>query len=98
MEINEFKDTLIEVKTSLEYLINQIIDEKGTGKKSYPIFKKRYLTKNEVAELYGVSPRTINKWMSDRVIPYSMLPGGQIRFSSRILVEWMNKRTINSLY
>lgn len=44
-----------------------------------------YLTKPEVAKLFQVTPRCIDKWMAAGLVPYFKI-GGAVRFS-RPLIE-----------
>lgn len=40
----------------------------------------RVLTPGEVAELFGVDPKTVGRWATAGVMPYFTTPGGHHRF------------------
>ena len=49
-----------------------------TGAKRTP--PGRYLTRSEVARLFGVSPATIARWTREKRLPYLLTLGGQRRY------------------
>jgi excisionase family DNA binding protein len=51
------------------------------------------LTKKEVAEKLGVSEKTIQRWMKERLIPYSKL-NGIVRFDEKKIDMWVERRTV----
>ncbi|MBI2165059.1 MAG: helix-turn-helix domain-containing protein [Chloroflexi bacterium] len=40
----------------------------------------KYITRGEVATLFGVSPHTVTRWARERKLPCIVTPGGQFRF------------------
>ena len=54
--------------------------------------KEELLTVSEVAKLFSVSKRTIDRMVADRTIP-SFLIGGMRRFDPGHLHRWMVKRS-----
>ena len=53
----------------------------------------KYLKKHEVADLLGLSLSGLNKKMAKGEIPYTKL-GRAVRFSTKLINEYLNKRTI----
>jgi excisionase family DNA binding protein len=51
------------------------------------------LTKKKVAEKLGVSERTIERWMKDRLIPYSRI-NGLVRFDEKKIDMWLERRSV----
>ena len=49
-------------------------------------------TKRETAAYYRVSERTIDRWLSDHVIPVAarIVIGGAVRFRSQVLINSVN--------
>ena len=45
---------------------------------------------NEIADLLGVSPRTISNWVRDKVIPYFKI-GKTLRFDPAKVLKVLNK-------
>ena len=39
-----------------------------------------YLTRTQVAVLFGVSPHTVTRWAKKRCLPSILMPGGQRRY------------------
>ena len=61
--------------------MNTRMPKQKNRKRSPSGFVKRWdLTKPELADALGVSVRTVNHWMSKRMIPY-FKPGGMVRFN-----------------
>ena len=54
------------------------------------------LSVKEVAELFGVSTKTVQRMISKRDIP-SVLVGGQRRFDPKVLYWWYAKRSPDAL-
>jgi excisionase family DNA binding protein len=55
-----------------------------------------YITKNQVAERFQVTPRTIEAWMSKRLIPFQKI-GRTLRFHWPTVVEFVNEQAAKSL-
>jgi excisionase family DNA binding protein len=47
----------------------------------------RYLTRAEVARLFGVSPSTVTRWARKRLLKVVRTPGGHYRFPARETLE-----------
>lgn len=47
----------------------------------------RYLTRAEVASLFGVSPSTVTRWARKRLLKVVRTPGGHYRFPARETLE-----------
>lgn len=47
----------------------------------------QYITRNELAEMLQISPRTIDDWVSEDRIPYHKA-GSQTRFLISEIVQW----------
>ena len=45
---------------------------------------RRYLSKVETAQLFGVTPRCIQKWMANRLIPFYRV-GHVVRFDEQVI-------------
>jgi len=58
--------------------------------KGVEIMNEEFLTKKELADIYTVSQRTINRWMVSGV-PYNKTPGGHVRFNLYDVVSWHDK-------
>lgn len=54
------------------------------------------LTVKQVAERLNVAPKTVRKWRQMGKIPATMLPGGMLRFSERVVNAWVEKRTVKA--
>jgi len=50
-----------------------------------------FLTVEEVAEWFKISPRTVRSWVHLDYIPHMKL-GAMVRFSPSTLLEWAKKR------
>jgi excisionase family DNA binding protein len=51
------------------------------------------LKQKEIAELIGVSERTIERWRKDRIMPYKKV-NGRIRFDPTIIEKWLDKKEV----
>jgi excisionase family DNA binding protein len=58
---------------------------------------ERYLTTREVAELYRLSPATVNRWRKQGKLPAVELSTGVIRFDSEHLDAVVRERTTPGL-
>jgi len=54
------------------------------------------LTVKQVAEKLGVAPKTIRAWRQGGKIPATILPGGRLRFSERVVNSWIEHRTVKA--
>jgi len=52
--------------------------------------KKRYLTTNELAIYFQVTPETIRSWRRKRDLPYIQLSEGKRLFDLRDVESWLN--------
>ena len=50
-------------------------------------------TARQVADLLGVSPKTVLRWSSRGELPAVRLPGGAVRFRPDDLDAWITERT-----
>jgi excisionase family DNA binding protein len=57
--------------------------------------ENEYITKNQVAERFQVTPRTIEAWMSRRLIPFQKI-GRTLRFHWPTLVAFVNEQAAKS--
>ena len=44
------------------------------------MLKQTYLTRGELAELFGVSPHTVTRWAKEGRLPSMLTPGGHRRY------------------
>ncbi len=53
------------------------------------------LTKRQTAELYGVTTRTVDRWLSDGVLPADarVMIGGAIRYRRSVLMDHIDSAT-----
>ncbi len=53
------------------------------------------LTKRQTAELYGVTTRTVDRWLSDGVLPADarVLIGGAVRYRRAVLIRHIESAT-----
>jgi len=58
------------------------------------------LTYDEAAKLLKVSPRTLERWTREGLVPYIRLPQrgrwSGVRFSRSQLLRWLRKRTVRA--
>ena len=52
---------------------------------------KEYLTKTEVAKLFGVSTKTIEKWQSEKNMPYNRVDD-VLRFNKQDVEKWFKEQ------
>lgn len=52
----------------------------------------RLLTKKQLAERYGVKPRTIESWVRQYGLPAIRITKGFLRFDLAAVEEWESKR------
>ena len=53
------------------------------------------LTTDEVSEMLRISPRTIEKWVRQRRIPYLKV-GRCVRFYRADVIKWLDKRFVKA--
>lgn len=61
------------------------IDESGTA-------PREYLTRSEVARLFGVSPATVARWTREGKLPFLLTLGGQRRYAREQIVDLVRER------
>ena len=49
-----------------------------------------FLNKSQVADLIGVSTRTIDQWRAEDKIPFVTLPSGRCRFNKETILRWLS--------
>lgn len=54
------------------------------------------ITINQVAEKLSVSTRTIHRWIADKKIPVTVMPGGSLRFDEGKIEKWIESQTIQA--
>jgi excisionase family DNA binding protein len=59
------------------------------------ISMERLLDKYELAQLVGISPRTVEKWVYMKKIPFVKIRGGMVRFNLREAREAILGRSID---
>ncbi|MBV9166215.1 MAG: helix-turn-helix domain-containing protein [Solirubrobacterales bacterium] len=52
----------------------------------------RLLTARETADLLGVNPETVLRWVRRGTLPAIRLPSGQLRFREDALDRWLTER------
>jgi len=50
------------------------------------------LTKDDLAELLGVSARTIENWVNEGVVPAPKKLGGRVYWHPRMFFDWLDRR------
>ena len=62
------------------------------------VWDEEILTYEEAARLLKISPRTLERWTREGLVPYIRLPQrgawSGIRFSRNQLVRWLRQRTV----
>ena len=48
-----------------------------------------FMTTGEVAEEFGVDPKTVARWARDGKLPYLVTPGGHRRFSRAVIADYI---------
>lgn len=54
------------------------------------------LSEQEVLVFLGINAskvKSLRKWVRDGVIPGTVLPGGDMAFSRRLIIEWVENNT-----
>jgi excisionase family DNA binding protein len=54
----------------------------------------RLLMKKEVANLFGVTVKAVDKWVSEQKIPFIRISRKCIRFDERVIEKFLAKRTV----
>jgi excisionase family DNA binding protein len=52
---------------------------------------RRFLTRSQVARLFGVSPHTVTRWAHEERVPCIVTPGGQFRFPEEPILALANR-------
>jgi excisionase family DNA binding protein len=53
----------------------------------------RYLKPDQVAELLGIKKSTVHVWVHRKIIPYTKLANGTLRFSEKRLERWLEENS-----
>jgi predicted site-specific integrase-resolvase len=56
----------------------------------------KLMMKKDVAELFGVSIKAVDKWVSESKIPYIRLSRKCIRFDPFVIEQFLKMRTVNT--
>ena len=54
------------------------------------------LTKREAAALIRIKARTLDDWMRRKIIPFSKLPRGGVRFQRTQLIDFIRKFEVSA--
>jgi hypothetical protein len=52
--------------------------------------------RKRAAEILSLSPRTLDRYVSQRLVPYVKYPGGAIRFKTSDLSKLIERRTVKA--
>lgn len=52
------------------------------------------LRKEGASDLLEISPRTLDDWMKRRIVPFSKLPSGAVRFRRSQLLAFLEKHDV----
>lgn len=52
--------------------------------------KDRLMPPGEVAEMFGVDPKTLTRWANEGKIPYIRTPGGHRRYRESVVNDMLN--------
>ena len=77
-------------KQQLKLTMSRFDDNKSFNDKS-GVFIENLINVETTAEVLGVAPKTIRKWVSIRFIPYLKL-GNRVLFRPRSLELWLNRK------
>jgi predicted site-specific integrase-resolvase len=58
---------------------------------AYPTQDGEVLRKAEASKLLGISTRTLDDWQRRRIVPFSKLPTGAVRFRRSQLLAFLDK-------
>jgi hypothetical protein len=83
VEVHEFIASLDGMLSSIQTLIND--------RNSHPAGEK-YLTNRDICRMLQVSPRTLQKWRDEKIIPFSRLKG-KILYSKPDIAAWLATMT-----
>ena len=59
--------------------------------------EKVLLTTREMARFLRISTSTIDKYRRRGLIPYVMLPNGQVRFGQKEIMKWIEEKRVPRL-
>ena len=54
------------------------------------------LTRRQAANLLGISVRTIDRYVTQRLVQFIKYPSGVIRFKRSDLLKWIEKMTVRA--
>lgn len=54
------------------------------------------LDRKAAAQMLTLSVRTLDRYVTQRLIPYVKYPGGGVRFKEDDLVKWINRKTVKA--
>jgi predicted DNA-binding transcriptional regulator AlpA len=55
---------------------------------------EKLLNKKDVAEAFGVTVKAIDKWVSERRIPYIKISAKCVRFRPSAIKKYLDRRTV----
>jgi excisionase family DNA binding protein len=56
----------------------------------------QFLNIKEVAAKLKKGQSTIYRWIDENKIPFTKMPGGTIRFQTKVLEKWIQERTVEA--
>lgn len=48
----------------------------------------KWMTPSEVADVFGVDPKTVTRWAANGKLPYMSTPGGHRRFHPEVIEQY----------
>lgn len=54
------------------------------------------LDRKQAAALLTLSVRTLDRYVTQRLVPYVKFPGGAVRFKKADLLKWIEKKTVKA--
>lgn len=54
------------------------------------------LSRKQAAEILTISPRTLDRYVTQRIIPVVKFDRGTIRFKKSDLLKWIERRTVKA--
>jgi hypothetical protein len=83
-EVSTFITSLDEMLDSIQTLIKN---------RSLHLNSEKYLTNRDVCLMLQISPRTLQKWRNEKIIPFSRLKG-KILYRKSDIVAWLSTRAV----
>ncbi|MDR2690790.1 MAG: helix-turn-helix domain-containing protein [Dysgonamonadaceae bacterium] len=83
-EVSTFIASLDEMLANIQSLVKN---------HNSPLNGEKYLTNREVCRMLQVSPRTLQKWRNEKMIPFSRLKG-KILYRESDIVAWLSTRAV----